>query len=63
MTGMTDKMAGPIALLRNARLVPVLTIAHVDHAVPLARALVAGGVRTLRSRCGPRPRRGGEGHP
>ena len=44
---MTDTMAGPIALLRNARLVPVLTIAHVDHAVPLARALVAGGVCTL----------------
>ena len=38
---------GPSALLRNARLVPVLTIKSVEHAVPLARALVAGGVRTL----------------
>lgn len=35
------------ALLRAARLVAVLTIHRVEHAVPLARALVAGGVRTL----------------
>ncbi len=35
------------ALLRAARLVAVLTIHKVEHAVPLARALVAGGVRTL----------------
>jgi 2-dehydro-3-deoxyphosphogluconate aldolase / (4S)-4-hydroxy-2-oxoglutarate aldolase len=35
------------ALLREARLVAVLTIERVDLAVPLARALVAGGVRTL----------------
>jgi 2-dehydro-3-deoxyphosphogluconate aldolase/(4S)-4-hydroxy-2-oxoglutarate aldolase len=34
-------------LLRNARLVAVLTIERLDRAVPLARALVAGGVRTL----------------
>ena len=34
-------------LLREARLVAVLTIEDVRHAVPLARALVAGGVRTL----------------
>ena len=38
----------PVAdLLRAARLVAVLTIARPEHAVPLARALVAGGVRTL----------------
>jgi 2-dehydro-3-deoxyphosphogluconate aldolase/(4S)-4-hydroxy-2-oxoglutarate aldolase len=35
------------ALLTNARVVPVLTIERVADAVPLARALVAGGVRTL----------------
>ena len=35
------------ALLRAARIVPVLTIRDAAHAVPLARALVAGGVRTL----------------
>jgi 2-dehydro-3-deoxyphosphogluconate aldolase/(4S)-4-hydroxy-2-oxoglutarate aldolase len=40
--------ASPIeTLLRAARLVAVLTIERVSDAVPLARALVAGGVRTL----------------
>jgi len=34
-------------LLRAARLVAVLTIQRADQAVPLARALVAGGVRML----------------
>jgi 2-dehydro-3-deoxyphosphogluconate aldolase/(4S)-4-hydroxy-2-oxoglutarate aldolase len=34
-------------ILRAARLVAVLTIERVESAVPLARALVAGGVRTL----------------
>jgi len=36
-----------IALLTAARVVPVITIERVEDAVPLARALVAGGVRTL----------------
>jgi len=34
-------------LLRAARLVAVLTIEDADRAVPLVRALVAGGVRTV----------------
>lgn len=34
-------------VLTAARVVPVLTIARVEHAVPLAQALVKGGVRTL----------------
>jgi 2-dehydro-3-deoxyphosphogluconate aldolase / (4S)-4-hydroxy-2-oxoglutarate aldolase len=34
-------------LLSAARLIPVLTIERLDRAVPLARALVAGGVFTL----------------
>ena len=34
-------------LLRAARLIPVLTIERAERAVPLAQALVAGGVRTL----------------
>jgi len=34
-------------LLRAARLIPVLTIERAEHAVPLARALVAGGVCVL----------------
>ena len=47
MTGLDQKTTGPTGLLRNARLVPVLTIAREADAVPLARALVAGGVCTL----------------
>lgn len=35
------------ALFREAVVIPVLTIEKVEHAVPLAKALVAGGVRTL----------------
>ncbi|MCA1999594.1 MAG: keto-deoxy-phosphogluconate aldolase, partial [Hyphomicrobiales bacterium] len=34
-------------LLRGARVVPVLTIEHVEHAVPLARALAAGGLDVI----------------
>ena len=38
-----------------APVIPVLTVAQLDHAVPLARALVAGGLRvlevTLRTAC------------
>jgi 2-dehydro-3-deoxyphosphogluconate aldolase/(4S)-4-hydroxy-2-oxoglutarate aldolase len=36
-----------LALFRAARVVPVLTIERLDDAVPLARALVKGGVSTL----------------
>jgi 2-dehydro-3-deoxyphosphogluconate aldolase / (4S)-4-hydroxy-2-oxoglutarate aldolase len=35
------------ALLKSAVVIPVLTIERLEHAVPLARALVAGGVRVL----------------
>jgi 2-dehydro-3-deoxyphosphogluconate aldolase/(4S)-4-hydroxy-2-oxoglutarate aldolase len=46
-----DRSAGNreqlIRLLRSARVIPVLTIERADDAIPLARALVAGGVRTL----------------
>jgi 2-dehydro-3-deoxyphosphogluconate aldolase/(4S)-4-hydroxy-2-oxoglutarate aldolase len=35
------------ALFKQAVVIPVLTVERVEHAVPLARALVAGGVRTL----------------
>ncbi len=44
---MTDQAKSLADLLDAARLVAVLTIDRVDDAVPLARALVAGGVRTL----------------
>jgi 2-dehydro-3-deoxyphosphogluconate aldolase/(4S)-4-hydroxy-2-oxoglutarate aldolase len=36
-----------LALFTSARIVPVLTIQRIEDAVPLARALVAGGVRVL----------------
>ena len=43
-------------LLRISRLIPVITIERVEDAVPLARALVAGGIRvleiTLRTKAG-----------
>ena len=35
------------AIFRSAVVIPVLTIERVEDAVPLARALVAGGVRVL----------------
>jgi 2-dehydro-3-deoxyphosphogluconate aldolase / (4S)-4-hydroxy-2-oxoglutarate aldolase len=44
MTSKTEELAG---LFRSARVIPVLTIERVADAVPLARALVAGGVRVL----------------
>jgi 2-dehydro-3-deoxyphosphogluconate aldolase / (4S)-4-hydroxy-2-oxoglutarate aldolase len=34
-------------LFQQARVIPVITIESVEHAVPLARALVAGGLRCL----------------
>jgi 2-dehydro-3-deoxyphosphogluconate aldolase/(4S)-4-hydroxy-2-oxoglutarate aldolase len=37
-------LADPLPLLRRAPVVPVLTIERLEHAVPLARALVAGGL-------------------
>ena len=44
MTPKQDKLA---ALLRSGCVIPVLTIERLADAVPLARALVAGGVRVL----------------
>jgi len=45
---MTQDNADPvIALMRAAKVIPVLTILDAADAVPLARALVAGGVRML----------------
>ena len=34
-------------LMRSCPVMPVLVIEHTEHAVPLARALVAGGIRVL----------------
>ena len=44
MTAKQEKLA---ALFRQAVVIPVLTIERLEDAVPLAKALVAGGVRTL----------------
>ena len=44
---MTNKQQKLTALFTSARVVPVLTINRVEDAVPLARALVSGGVRML----------------
>lgn len=44
---MTDQTTPLADLLTAARLVAVLTIERVEQAVPLARALIAGGVLTL----------------
>src|ERR1700688_2590388 len=44
MTATSETLA---ALFKQARVIPVLTIERLEDAVPLARALVAGGVRVL----------------
>jgi 2-dehydro-3-deoxyphosphogluconate aldolase/(4S)-4-hydroxy-2-oxoglutarate aldolase len=44
---LTDKRAKLNAVLAASRIIPVLTIERVEDAVPLARALVAGGVPVL----------------
>jgi 2-dehydro-3-deoxyphosphogluconate aldolase/(4S)-4-hydroxy-2-oxoglutarate aldolase len=44
---MAERGAEFADLLRSARVVPVLTITELAHAVPLARALCAGGLAVL----------------
>src|SRR5580704_18307377 len=44
---MTSKQETLAALFKQAFVIPVLTIERLEDAVPLAKALVAGGVRTL----------------
>ena len=36
-----------VAVMRDASVIPVLVIERLEHAVPLARALTAGGIRML----------------
>jgi 2-dehydro-3-deoxyphosphogluconate aldolase / (4S)-4-hydroxy-2-oxoglutarate aldolase len=43
----TPKQQELAALFEQATIIPVLTIERLEDAVPLAKALVAGGVRTL----------------
>src|SRR3569832_1608995 len=42
-----DKQLSPRDVMRDAPVIPVIVLADADHAVPLARALVAGGIRML----------------
>jgi 2-dehydro-3-deoxyphosphogluconate aldolase / (4S)-4-hydroxy-2-oxoglutarate aldolase len=44
---MPSKTAELTQLLQSARIIPVLTVERIEDAVPLARALVQGGVRVL----------------
>jgi len=44
---MNESITGLVDTLEAARIVPVLTIGHLDQAVPLARALVEGGLPVL----------------
>jgi len=37
----------PLEILKNGPVMPVIVIENIDHAVPLARALVAGGIKVL----------------
>lgn len=45
------------AILTSGPVVPVIVVKKLEHAVPMAKALVAGGVRvlevTLRTECAP----------
>ncbi len=47
MTGPSARQAALEKILIPARIIPVLTIERVEDGVPLARALVAGGVKVL----------------
>lgn len=44
---MVNPEISALTILREAPVIPVITIHDVAHAVPLARALVAGGLRVL----------------
>ncbi len=43
----TTQSFTPLQVMQDARVIPVIVLNDVAHAVPLARALVAGGIRML----------------
>lgn len=47
MTNTTNWKLPALDILKNGPVVPVIVLHDLDHAVPLARALVAGGIRVL----------------
>lgn len=46
MTNQTNKLTAR-DVMRDAPVIPVIVLRKIEHAVPLARALVAGGIRML----------------
>lgn len=44
---MAVKKPSAVDVMRDASVIPVIVLSDVSHAVPLARALVAGGIRML----------------
>jgi 2-dehydro-3-deoxyphosphogluconate aldolase/(4S)-4-hydroxy-2-oxoglutarate aldolase len=47
LPGIEDKSAALRDLMAGTRVIPVVTIERAEHAAPLARALVAGGLRLI----------------
>ena len=47
MPGIEDKSAALRGLMAGTRVIPVVTIERAEQAVPLARALTAGGLRLV----------------
>lgn len=47
MPNLKNWKIAPLEVLNNGPVVPVMVIENIDHAVPLARALLAGGINVL----------------
>ena len=47
MTNRRNWQIAPLKVLKSGPVVPVIVIENIDHAVPLARALLAGGIKVL----------------
>jgi len=47
MTNTRNWKIAPLKVLKSGPVVPVIVIENIDHAVPLARALLAGGIKVL----------------
>ena len=46
MAGMNERLT-PLSVMQDASVIPVIVLNDVAHAVPMAKALVAGGIRML----------------
>ncbi len=47
MSNIKNWKIAPLDVLNSGPVVPVMVIENIDHAVPLARALIAGGIKVL----------------